>query len=246
MPNDPRDAARGRAKLPGLTSPIPPTTSRIAPSHSVNLRIAPAHVSQRQSIKPGPVPTQAKRGVAGSLAVNPHINRHALSTVQPKVAQPRAMQQGAVRTAGMNPQSLALQRHPKPATGPVRPGVASPFLSKCGCVGSRPSSCNCHGSSLTKTLQLSKGKNKAKPKTPGWLKTWRNLQCYALDTARAMAKRMTVLEIEEYLKTFLKDHHSHGVRGHCSEGTTSDPEPSGHTKGDLEIFHSYHRDHKPW
>jgi hypothetical protein len=147
--------------------------------------------------------------------------------------------------AGINPQTLAVQRHLKPGAAQARPGMASPSLSKCGCGGAHPSPCNCHGSSWPKTLQLAKGKKKAKAKTPAWLKTWRNIQCYARDTASAMDRRMTLHEIEEYLKAFLKKH-SEGVRGHCSEATTADAEPSGHTKADLVIFHSYHRDNKPW
>lgn len=241
MPNNPHDAA-GRSKFPGRTSPVAPTKPRTA----INQRIADLNVAQRNAMKPSPVPAQPKRGSLAVRAVptpnapargtNPLISRHPPSIVQPKVAQPRM--------PGMKPQSLAVQRQLKSGIGQVRPGVASsPLLSKCGCGGPRPHPCNCHGGALNKSLQLSKSK---KVKTPAWLKTWRNLKCYALDTAKAMEKRMTALEIEEYLKTFIKDHHSSGVRGHCSEGTTADPQPSGHTLQDLEIFHSYHRAHRPW
>jgi len=147
--------------------------------------------------------------------------------------------------AGMNPETLAVQQRLKPGAGHVRPGIASPLRSKCGCGGAHHTPCNCHGSSWPKTLQLAKGKKKAKAKTAAWLKTWRNIQCYAQDTANAMDRRMNLVQIEEYLKAFLKVH-SEGVRGHCSEGGTADAEPSGHTKGDLVIFHSYHRANKPW
>ena len=259
--------ASGRPKLPQIMTPRAPTPFRPAATQPFKPQMPAANVMQRQTVKPvGPVPAQINRGgIARNLVTNSQLNRHAPPTAQAKLAQPRAPQHQGLRTA-LTPQTLVAQRQARPNHVPgARPpvptraqmigiqtkGVASPFRSKCGCGPARVSNaspCGCHGGpGANSTLQLAKKKGQAqKPKTPKWMKTWRNLKCYARDTALAMEKHMVgPNEIEDYLKAFLATY-SDGVRGHCSEAVQADAQPSAHTEKDLEVFHSYHREHKPY
>jgi hypothetical protein len=96
-----------------------------------------------------------------------------------------------------------------------------------------------------KTIQAAKGAKKRAAATAAWLKTWRNINCYAHDTAKAMDKRMSAAQIEQFVRGFLGEYRN-GVRGHCSEAMVADAKKSGHTDTDLEVWHSYYRRNKTW
>jgi len=95
-----------------------------------------------------------------------------------------------------------------------------------------------------KTVQAAKAKKKAAADA-AWVKTWRNINCYASDTAKAMGKRMNAAQIEQFVRAFIAQYRD-GVRGHCSERMVADAQPSAHTKNDLKAWHSYYSRNRPW
>ena len=146
----------------------------------------------------------------------------------PPVVQPKATPlQGARPATSMAPLKPGQQRQGLPNPGGLPGGIKIKPPFPLGGL---------------KTIQAAKKKAAG---SPAWLKTWRNINCYASDTAKAMGKRMTEAAIEVFIRGFLAEY-ANGVRGHCSEAMKADAVKSGHTDNDLEVWHSYYRKNRPW
>ncbi|HEX2574080.1 MAG TPA: hypothetical protein VH877_31325 [Polyangia bacterium] len=234
----------------------PPHSAQVGPARNVQPAVErarpphPATLQRReQSGAPPPHPATVQRKAAqrSSLPVKP---------LHPATLQRRE------RPGALPSHPATLQRKPMDADLPMNrshcrqsdPGAGGDLEWQgenavcCSC----PS---CNGSHGVKpghqftTVQQSRKPKSTKPKQvkiPAWLKTWRNIRCYANDTAQAMDRRMTNEEIEEYLTRFIKEEHSKGVRGHCSDGLGNPGKQNQQTTDDLVIFHSWHRENRPW
>jgi hypothetical protein len=233
-------ASSQKAVSAGLSNGRLPQRS-LTPSPRAAIQLRPAGAPQRQPIRPAN--TQVRPGTQGRPAV-----------VQPKQAR-----------SGPPPARQALRHElSRPIVSPavLSPGVAQRqiqmrpgVLSKCGCQQATvPSSraCGCHGGYgvtaglQVNAIQLAKKKKAKPPKVAAWLKTWRNIKCYANATAAAMEKRMSIDAIEAYIKRFISEEHRDGVRGHCSDGSGNPGNQSQHTTDDLVVFHSFKRRNPAW
>lgn len=169
-----------------------------------------------------------------------HVQK-AVGAVQRKAAPG----QGAAPRAPHVQVALSRSAQPKMPEG-SSPGPASaPHVAAAlGAAQAKPEP----GSGVLQEARSRRRKKGGAPKpakVAAWEKTWRNIRCYAGDTAQSMSKRMTMSEIQLYLTAF-GSYYKSGVRGHCSQTGSSTATASTQTVNDLKVFHSWHRSHRPW